>query len=152
MWGLIYESSIPILPDPALIKEFRNCFDDVEEIQRASQSKNSLNLIRQEDVITLKGTKPGRKKVGQAIINVQEFFILYIKALLAKLGICRWAPALDEPIDMLYNEAFPISVIQNFLAGGCWRFLSIHEHQLVFPKKHLLTQRNIQLFWTLLTN
>ncbi|MBW0564374.1 hypothetical protein O181_104089 [Austropuccinia psidii MF-1] len=113
MWGIIYEKSIPVLPDPSLLQEFRNCFDDVEEIQVA-QSKNSLNLIPPEDVITLKCAKPGRKKVGQTIVNVQEFFILYIKAKLAKLGINQWAPAIDEPINTLYNEAFQISAIQNF--------------------------------------
>ncbi|MBW0543837.1 hypothetical protein O181_083552 [Austropuccinia psidii MF-1] len=129
MWGLIYERSIPVLPDPALLQEFRNRFDDVEEIQQAAQSKNSLNLIPQEDVITLKGTKPGRKKVGRAIVNVQEFFILYIKALLAKLGIRRWAPALDEPIDTLYNEACRISAIQTFrqvAVAGAYQYMNIN--------------------------
>ncbi|MBW0473705.1 hypothetical protein O181_013420 [Austropuccinia psidii MF-1] len=129
MWGLIYEKSLPVLPDPALLQEFRNRFDGVEEIQQAAQSKNSLNLIPQEDVITLKGTKPGRKKVGRAIVNVQEFFILYIKALLAKLGIRRWAPALDEPIDTLYNEACRISAIQTFrqvAVAGAYQYMNIN--------------------------
>ncbi|MBW0559815.1 hypothetical protein O181_099530 [Austropuccinia psidii MF-1] len=77
MWGIIYEKSVPIAPDPALLKEFNNCFDDVDEIQQVTNSSNAVALVPEAGVITLRGTKPGRKKVGQAIVNVQEF-LFYI--------------------------------------------------------------------------
>ena len=63
------------------------------------------------------------------MVNVQEFLILYIKALLAKLGIRRWAPALNEPIDTLYNEACQISVIQTFqqvAVAGAYKYMNIN--------------------------
>ncbi|MBW0468919.1 hypothetical protein O181_008634 [Austropuccinia psidii MF-1] len=114
MWGLIYEKSVPIAPKPALIKEFNNCFDDVDEIQQVTNSGNAVALIPEADIITLRGTKTGRKKVGWAIVNVHEFFVLYTKALLAKLGIRLWALSLDEPIDTFYNEACQICAIKTF--------------------------------------
>ncbi|MBW0482746.1 hypothetical protein O181_022461 [Austropuccinia psidii MF-1] len=129
IWGLIYEKSVPIAPDPALLKEFNNCFDDVDEIQQVTNSSTAVALIPQADVIKLRGTKPGRKKVGRAIINFQEFFILYTKALLAKLGIRQWAPSLDEPIDTLYNEACRISAIKTFRqvsVSGAYQFMNIN--------------------------
>ncbi|MBW0523415.1 hypothetical protein O181_063130 [Austropuccinia psidii MF-1] len=129
MWGLIFEKSIPVLPDPALLKEFYNRFDYANEIQEVAKSSSAVKLIPESDVITLRGTQPGRKKVGKAIVNVQEFFILYIQALLAKLGIRRWAPALDEPIDTLYNEACRISAIQTFRqvsVGGAYQYMNIN--------------------------
>ncbi|MBW0515845.1 hypothetical protein O181_055560 [Austropuccinia psidii MF-1] len=129
MWGLIYEKSVPVAPDPTLLKEFYNRFDDVEEIQEVTNSSTSIKLIPETDVITLRGTKPGRKKVGRAIVNVQEFFILYIQVLLAKLGIRRWAPSLDEPIDTLYNEACRISAIKTFrqvAVGGAYQYMNIN--------------------------
>ncbi|MBW0574191.1 hypothetical protein O181_113906 [Austropuccinia psidii MF-1] len=94
MWGLIFEKSIPVLPDPALLKEFYNCFDYANEIQEVAKSSSAVKLIPESDVITLRGTQPGRKKVGKEIVNVQEFFILYIQALLAKLGICQLTPCI----------------------------------------------------------
>ncbi|MBW0478446.1 hypothetical protein O181_018161 [Austropuccinia psidii MF-1] len=129
IWGLIYEKSVPIAPKPSLLKEFNNRFDYVDEIQQVTNSSNAVPLIPTTDVITLRGTKPGRKKVGRAIVNVQEFFILYTKALLAKLGIRRWAPSLDEPIDTLYNEACQISAIKTFrqvAISGAYQFMNIN--------------------------
>ncbi|MBW0496582.1 hypothetical protein O181_036297 [Austropuccinia psidii MF-1] len=64
IWGLIYEKLVPIAPDPALLKEFNNDFDDIDEIQQATNSSNAVSLIPKAHVITLRGTKPGRKKVG----------------------------------------------------------------------------------------
>ncbi|MBW0551391.1 hypothetical protein O181_091106 [Austropuccinia psidii MF-1] len=42
MWGLIYERSIPVLPDPALLQEFHNGFDDVEEIRQVAQTQKTV--------------------------------------------------------------------------------------------------------------
>ncbi|MBW0514567.1 hypothetical protein O181_054282, partial [Austropuccinia psidii MF-1] len=114
IWGLIYQKSVPIAPDPSLLKEFYHWFDHVDEIQQVANGTTAIYLIPEADIITLRGTKPGRKKVGRAIVNVQEFFILYIQELLAKLGICGWAPSLDKPIDTLYNKACRISAIKTF--------------------------------------
>ncbi|MBW0461733.1 hypothetical protein O181_001448 [Austropuccinia psidii MF-1] len=129
MWGLIFEKSVPVLPDPTLLKEFYNCFDYSDEIHQVVKSNTAVNLIPPTDIITLRGAKPGREKIGQAIVNFQEFFILYIQAMLSKLGIRQWAPALDEPIDTLYNEACRISAIQTFrqvAVGGAYQYTNIN--------------------------
>ncbi|MBW0501752.1 hypothetical protein O181_041467 [Austropuccinia psidii MF-1] len=71
MWGLIYENLVPVAPDPALLKEFYNCFDDVEEIQEVTNS--TIKLIPETDVITLRGTNPGRKKHPDEKLSDKQF-------------------------------------------------------------------------------
>ncbi|MBW0558951.1 hypothetical protein O181_098666 [Austropuccinia psidii MF-1] len=63
IWGLIYEKLVPIGPKPSLLKDLNNHFDYVDEIQQVTNSSNAVALIPETDVITLRGTKPGRKKL-----------------------------------------------------------------------------------------
>ncbi|MBW0587812.1 hypothetical protein O181_127527 [Austropuccinia psidii MF-1] len=83
--------------------------------------------------MTLKGVQPGRKKVGRGIVYMKEFFILYIQALLSKLGIRQWSPNLQEASDTLYNEACRISAIQSFrqlAIGGAYEHMNINHRYL----------------------
>ncbi|MBW0573392.1 hypothetical protein O181_113107 [Austropuccinia psidii MF-1] len=95
-----------------------------------AESGTSLPLIPQDQVMTLKGAQQGRKKVGQGIVYMKEFFILYIQVLLSKLGIHQWSPNLKEASDTLYNEAFLISTIQSFCQlaiGGAYEHMNINH-------------------------
>ncbi|MBW0496504.1 hypothetical protein O181_036219 [Austropuccinia psidii MF-1] len=114
LWGLIYQDSIPIPPDYSLLKEFNTQFSFSEEISNLIQSPIAVSLIPEQDVITLQGVQPGKKKLARGIINLKDFHILYVHSLLSKLGIQRWAPDLDNPSDTLYNEACRISADQTF--------------------------------------
>ncbi|MBW0518775.1 hypothetical protein O181_058490 [Austropuccinia psidii MF-1] len=71
-----------------------------------------MSLLPESEIITLRGSIAGRKKVGQEIINMKEFYIQYIQMLLAKLGIHHWAPDLNNARDTLYNKECRINEIQ----------------------------------------
>ncbi|MBW0487262.1 hypothetical protein O181_026977 [Austropuccinia psidii MF-1] len=58
IWGLIYQKSVPIAPDPSLLKEFYNRFDHVDEIHQVTNSTTAIYLIPEANIITLRGTKP----------------------------------------------------------------------------------------------
>ncbi|MBW0503998.1 hypothetical protein O181_043713 [Austropuccinia psidii MF-1] len=62
IWGLIYQKSVAIAPNPSLLKELYNWFDHVDEIQQVTNSTTAIYLIPEADIITLRGTKPGSKK------------------------------------------------------------------------------------------
>ncbi|MBW0479799.1 hypothetical protein O181_019514 [Austropuccinia psidii MF-1] len=125
--------AVPIAPDTSLLQEFSNCLKSSEEIQKMAESDTSIPLIPQDQVLTLKGVQPGRKKVGQGIVFMKNFFILYIKALLSKLGIRQWAPNLDEASNTLYNKACRISAIQSFhqvAIGGAYQNMNVNLRYL----------------------
>ncbi|MBW0531615.1 hypothetical protein O181_071330 [Austropuccinia psidii MF-1] len=100
-----------------------------------------MPLLPDSDIISLRGTTAGRKKVGQGIINTKEFYIQYIQALLAKLVICQWAHKLRNASDMLYNKLCSISAIQSFsqiAVAGAYEYMNIN---LKFLKSiHLLEE------------
>ncbi|MBW0520379.1 hypothetical protein O181_060094 [Austropuccinia psidii MF-1] len=125
--------AVPIAPDNSLLKEFSNCFKSPEEIQKMAKSETSILLIPQDQVLTLKGVQPGRKKVGKGIIFIKDFFISYIQALLSKLGIRRWAPNLEDASNTLYNKACCISAIQSFrqaAIGGAYEHMNVNLRYL----------------------
>ncbi|MBW0474923.1 hypothetical protein O181_014638 [Austropuccinia psidii MF-1] len=101
LWDMVHEHSVPIAPKISTLKEFSNRFKNAEEIKKMAESDTGVPLIAQSEVLTLKGVEPGRKKVGRGIVYIKEFFILYIQALLSKLGIRQWAPNLEEASDTL---------------------------------------------------
>ncbi|MBW0534310.1 hypothetical protein O181_074025, partial [Austropuccinia psidii MF-1] len=133
LWGMEHPHAVPIAPNTSLLQEFNNRFKSAEEIKKMAESDTSIPLIPQDQVLTLKGVQPGRKKVGRGIVFMKDFFILYIQALLSKLGIRRWAPNLDEASDTLYNKACQISVIQSFCQvaiGGAYEHMNVNLHYL----------------------
>ncbi|MBW0558484.1 hypothetical protein O181_098199 [Austropuccinia psidii MF-1] len=97
--------AVPTAPNTSLLQEFNNRFKISEEIKKISESDTSIPLIPQDQVLTLKGVQPGRKKVGRGIVFMKDFFMFYIKAFLFKLGIRQWAPNLNEASNTLYNKA-----------------------------------------------
>ncbi|MBW0544027.1 hypothetical protein O181_083742 [Austropuccinia psidii MF-1] len=114
LWGLIYQNSVPISPDYTMLKEFNTRFSFLSDIVTQSENHNTLPLVPLEEILTLRNTPPRKKKIGNSIIHMSDFSIKYVVASLARLGICQWAPDLNEESDTLYNEAFRISAIQTF--------------------------------------
>ncbi|MBW0542805.1 hypothetical protein O181_082520 [Austropuccinia psidii MF-1] len=133
LWGLIYQKSVPIAPDYSMLKEFNTRFSFNEELSNSIQSPKGIPLIPESEILTLRGAKPGKKKISNGIINLKDFYIRYVQALLAKLGIRRWAPDLNDASDTLYNEACRISVIQTFrqlASAGAYEYMNINTEFL----------------------
>ncbi|MBW0578552.1 hypothetical protein O181_118267 [Austropuccinia psidii MF-1] len=92
-------------------------------------NSNTTPLVPENKILTLKGVKPGMEKIARGIINSNNFFIKYILALLAKIGIQKWAPDLNDSDASLYNEACRISAIQTFCqipAGGAYEYMNVN--------------------------
>ncbi|MBW0589689.1 hypothetical protein O181_129404, partial [Austropuccinia psidii MF-1] len=92
-------------------------------------NSNTTPLVPENEILTFKGVKPGKKKITRGIINFNDFFIKYILALLAKIGIQRWAPDLNDSDASPYNEACRISIIQTFCqlaAGGAYKYINVN--------------------------
>ncbi|MBW0558109.1 hypothetical protein O181_097824 [Austropuccinia psidii MF-1] len=133
LWGLVYQNSIPVSPDYSSLKEFNTCFSFLDKISTSMQSTAATPLVPENQIITLRGVTAGKKKIAHGIINMTDFFIRYIQALLAKLGIRQWAPDLNDASDSLYNEACRISAIQTFrqiAAGGAFEYMNINLRSL----------------------
>ncbi|MBW0541568.1 hypothetical protein O181_081283 [Austropuccinia psidii MF-1] len=129
LWGLIYQRSVPIAPNYDLLREFNQKFSFAYEIKDVIESSTTMPLLPEAEIITLRGATAGRKKVGRGIINMKDFYIRYIQTLLAKLGIRRWAPDLNDASDTLYNEACRISAIQSFrqiAVAGAYEYMNIN--------------------------
>ncbi|MBW0538120.1 hypothetical protein O181_077835 [Austropuccinia psidii MF-1] len=78
-----------------------------------------FKLINEAQVQTLHDSCSGKRKTGKNIINVQEFYITYVHAMLAKLGIHIWAPDLEEAPNYLYNKACCIVSLMKFQQISC---------------------------------
>ncbi|MBW0486619.1 hypothetical protein O181_026334 [Austropuccinia psidii MF-1] len=64
---------------------------------------------------------------------MSDFSIKYIIALLSKLGICQWAPDLNDKSDTPYNEACRISAIQTFrqiAISGAYEHMNVNFQNL----------------------
>ncbi|MBW0506905.1 hypothetical protein O181_046620 [Austropuccinia psidii MF-1] len=92
-------------------------------------NSNTTPLVPKNKILTLKGVKPGKKKIAHGIINFNDFFIKYILSLLAKIGIWQRAPDLNDSDASLYNEACQINTIQTFCqlaAGGAYEYINFN--------------------------
>ncbi|MBW0567755.1 hypothetical protein O181_107470 [Austropuccinia psidii MF-1] len=111
-----------------MLKEFNTRFSFLSDIVTQSENHNTLPLVPLGEILTLTNTPLGKKKHGNAIIHKSDFSIKYVVASLARLGICRWAPDLNEASDTLYNEACRISAIQTFHQidiSGAYEYMNI---------------------------
>ncbi|MBW0577965.1 hypothetical protein O181_117680 [Austropuccinia psidii MF-1] len=129
LWGLIYQNSLPMSPDYTMLKEFNTCFSFFSDIVTQSENPNMLPLVPLEEIITLRNTPPGKKKIGNTIIHMTDFLIKYVVASLARLGICCWAPDLNEASNTLYNEACRVSALQTFhqiAISGAYEYMNIN--------------------------
>ncbi|MBW0551369.1 hypothetical protein O181_091084 [Austropuccinia psidii MF-1] len=128
LWGLIYQNSVPMSPDYTMLKEFNTCFSFLSEIMTQSENPNMLPLVPLEKILTLRNTPPGKKKIGNAIIHMTDFSIKYVVACLARLGICHWAPDLNEASNTLHNEACRVSALQKLFKiaiSGAYEYMNI---------------------------
>ncbi|MBW0514326.1 hypothetical protein O181_054041 [Austropuccinia psidii MF-1] len=129
LWGLIYQNSVPMSPDYTMLKEFNTRFSFLSDIMTQSENPNTLPLVPLEEILTLRNTPPGKKKIGNAIIHMTDFLIKYVVTSLARLGIRRWAPDLNEASDTLYNEACRVSALQTFrqiAISGAYEYMNIN--------------------------
>ncbi|MBW0469790.1 hypothetical protein O181_009505 [Austropuccinia psidii MF-1] len=102
---------------------------DLSNIVQTIDNPSTIPLIPENEIITFRGVKPGKKKITCGIINLTDFFIKYVLALLSKVEISRWTPDLNASSDTLYNEACHISAIQTFCqlaAGGAYEYMNIN--------------------------
>ncbi|MBW0489003.1 hypothetical protein O181_028718 [Austropuccinia psidii MF-1] len=114
LWGMLTPGTIPTAPDNQLLKEFYQRFSSAEEVQSVAHNSQGVKLINKAQVQTLRNAQAGKRKIGKNIINMQDFYITYVHAMLAKMGICIWAPYLEEDPDSLYNEACWIVALMTF--------------------------------------
>ncbi|MBW0567957.1 hypothetical protein O181_107672 [Austropuccinia psidii MF-1] len=113
LWGMLTPAAFPIAPDKQLLKEFYQRFSSAKEVQSVAQNSQGVKLISEAQVQTLRDARSGKRKIGKNIVNMQDFYITYVHAMLAKLGIRIWAP------DSLYNEACRIVALMTFRQIAC---------------------------------
>ncbi|MBW0584750.1 hypothetical protein O181_124465 [Austropuccinia psidii MF-1] len=116
---MLTPGALPKAPDKQLLKEFYQKFLSVEEVQSVAQNSQGVKLINEAQVQTLCDARSGKRKIGKNIINMQDFYITYVHAILAKLVIRVWAPDLEEAPDLLYNGACRIVALMMFLQIAC---------------------------------
>ncbi|EGG05429.1 uncharacterized protein MELLADRAFT_107662 [Melampsora larici-populina 98AG31] len=155
IWDLAAAGSVPVAPDPALLTKFNARFSDPAQITAVADSSNSQDLIPQTEIISLREARAGRVKIGKGIVYVQDFFVRYSLAMLAKLGIRRWAPDLDAAPDSMWNEACRLSAIRIFrmwVAGKAFpnanpyylcKLLWKHAEAHNFPARYIKMLRKI---------
>ncbi|MBW0575638.1 hypothetical protein O181_115353 [Austropuccinia psidii MF-1] len=116
-----------------MLKEFNTRFSFNEELSNSIQSLKGIPLIPESEILTLRGEKPGKKKISNGIINLKDFYIHYVQALLANLGIRQCAPNLNDASDTLYNKACCLSEIQTFrqlASAGAYEYMNINTEFL----------------------
>ncbi|MBW0544198.1 hypothetical protein O181_083913 [Austropuccinia psidii MF-1] len=82
---MLTPGALPTAPDKQLLKEFYQLFSSVEEVQSVAQNSQGVKLINEAQVQTLCNAHSGKRKIGKNIINMQDFYITYFHAMLAKL-------------------------------------------------------------------
>ncbi|EGG03289.1 uncharacterized protein MELLADRAFT_90318 [Melampsora larici-populina 98AG31] len=105
---------------------------------KAGGSHFTKDLVDQCEV---KVPAADRVNVGGSIVNIKEFFVLYTKAMFAKLGIREWCPDLDSAEDTLWNEACRISALRIFrqwVAADAFAYMNINTK---FTNEILLLER-----------
>jgi hypothetical protein len=130
IWNLLEQKTIPSPPHPDTLREFTSRFSNADEIKQTAENSSGAALIPVNDVVTFKDIKCGRKKVGKGLVNLEEFFIIYTQAILARLGIRVWAPDLEDRPDSLYNEACRQAALKSFrqaAAGGAYAYMNVNQ-------------------------
>ncbi|KAI7964258.1 hypothetical protein MJO29_004685 [Puccinia striiformis f. sp. tritici] len=129
IWNLLEQKAIPSPPHPITILEFTSRFSNADEIERTANDTSGAALIPVKEVVTFKDIKCGRKKVGKGLVNLEEFFVSYTQAILARLGIRVWAPDLEDLPDSLYNEACRQAALKSFRqasVGGAYAYMNVN--------------------------
>ncbi|KAG0143432.1 hypothetical protein CROQUDRAFT_96295 [Cronartium quercuum f. sp. fusiforme G11] len=113
---------------PEDFKDTKQCFGG--QIQLHFKDTNASQLIANDEIITLKDAHVGTTQVGANFIHIDDSYIHYIHAHLAKLGICCWGPNLDEGPKSLFNAACRIAALTGFqqiAALGGYNFLNFNH-------------------------
>ncbi|KAI9608933.1 hypothetical protein H4Q26_005127 [Puccinia striiformis f. sp. tritici PST-130] len=129
IWNLLEQKAIPSPPHPNTILEFTSRFSNADKIERTANDTSGAALIPVKEVVTFKDIKCGRKKVGKGLVNLEEFFVSYTQAILARLGIRVWAPDLEDLPDSLYNEACRQAALKSFRqasVGGAYAYMNVN--------------------------
>ncbi|EGG01780.1 uncharacterized protein MELLADRAFT_110672 [Melampsora larici-populina 98AG31] len=128
IWGLTSSSAVPKPPNPEMLTEFNARFSESAEIEAVLDSTSAKDLVDQREV---KVPKAERVNIGSGrIVNIKEFFVLYTKAMFAKLGIREWCPDLDSSEDTLWNDACRISALRIFcqwVADDAFAYMNINK-------------------------
>ncbi|MBW0497101.1 hypothetical protein O181_036816 [Austropuccinia psidii MF-1] len=127
---MVKKGSIPPAADHSLLTEFYQRFSTTDQIENVASKKQSTTLIKHDEFQILCDACAGCIKIGNHIVNLQKFYVDYIKAMLAKLGIRAWAPDLEDAPDSLFNEACRISALMTFRQIGATRgFQYMQSHR-----------------------
>ncbi|MBW0556477.1 hypothetical protein O181_096192 [Austropuccinia psidii MF-1] len=116
---MLTPSALPTAPDKQLLKELYQRFLSAKEVQTVAQNSQGVKLISKAQVQTLRDALSGKRKIGKNIINMQDFYITYIHAMLGKLGVRIWAPDLQKAPNSLYHEACHIVALITFQQIAC---------------------------------
>ncbi|KAA1110944.1 hypothetical protein PGT21_034682 [Puccinia graminis f. sp. tritici] len=130
IWNLLEQKTIPGPPHPDTLRELTASFSNADEITQRADDASGAALIPVRDVVTLKGLQLGQKKVGKGLVNLEEFFVSYTQAVLARLGIRVWAPDLEDFPDSLYNKACRQAALKSFCqaaVGGAYAYMNINK-------------------------
>ncbi|EGG01262.1 uncharacterized protein MELLADRAFT_92532 [Melampsora larici-populina 98AG31] len=87
MWGLFKANDVPSPVEPSLLKEFYARFSKPEQIEAVLVDPASVDLVAQNDILTLRSLRSGSGKIGRGMANLDQGYILYIHGVLAKVGI-----------------------------------------------------------------
>ncbi|KAI7966251.1 hypothetical protein MJO29_001999 [Puccinia striiformis f. sp. tritici] len=134
IWNLIEQKVIPKPPHRDTPAEFNSRFFNVDNIEYSAGNTSGAPLIPVAEVVTFKDLKCGQKKIGKGLVNVEEFFLSYTKATLARLGIRTWAPNLEDSHHSLYNKACRQAALMTFrqaALGGAYTYMNINKKYAV---------------------
>lgn len=132
MWGLYSSGDVPSPPDPILLKEFYDRFSHQEDVAAAVQAvvddAAALNLVAQDEVLTLRTLRTEGAQLARGMNNIEEFHILYVQGMLAKVGMRVWGPNPRESPDSPYNVACRVTAISSFremTSSGAYTYMNV---------------------------
>ncbi|MBW0564643.1 hypothetical protein O181_104358 [Austropuccinia psidii MF-1] len=102
---MVHPHSVPVAPDTSLLQQFNTCFKTPEEIHKTAESKTSVPLIPQSQVLTLKGIQPGQKKNLDERHSDQNFTEKYWEINTDEYDLSHEISTEDEDSGRNYNEA-----------------------------------------------
>ncbi|MBW0478136.1 hypothetical protein O181_017851 [Austropuccinia psidii MF-1] len=89
------------------------------KVQSVLQNSQGVKLINEAQVQTLRDARSWKRKIGENIINMQDLYITYVHAMLAKLGIGIWEADLEEAPNSMYNEVCRVVALMKFCQIAC---------------------------------
>ncbi|KNZ52066.1 hypothetical protein VP01_3705g1 [Puccinia sorghi] len=114
IWNLLEQKSIPGPPHPNTLTEFNSRFSDAEEIAQIVENVQGAPLVPVKEIISLKALRLGQRKIGQGIVNLDDFLWSIPRLLLLVLDYFFWGQTLTthqhlflmKPADKLPSNRF----------------------------------------------